>query len=79
MAKILCVLYDDPVNGYPKSYARDGVPTITRYDNGQTTPTPKHIDFVPGQLLGSVTGELGLRQYLKSGGHTFVVTSLWPR
>ena len=75
MAKILCVLYDDPVNGYPTSYARDDVPTITRYDNGQTAPTPKHIDFVPGQLLGSVTGELGLRQYLESGGHTFVVTS----
>ena len=22
MAKILCVLYDDPIDGYPKSYAR---------------------------------------------------------
>ncbi len=21
--KILCVLYDDPVDGYPESYARD--------------------------------------------------------
>ena len=21
--KILCVLYDDPVDGYPKQYARD--------------------------------------------------------
>ncbi len=27
MAKIVCVLYDDPVDGYPKSYARDGLPT----------------------------------------------------
>ena len=26
MAKILCVLYDDPIGGYPKSYARDGIP-----------------------------------------------------
>ena len=24
MAKILCVLYDDPVDGHPKSHARDG-------------------------------------------------------
>jgi formate dehydrogenase len=75
MAKILCVLYDDPVNGYPKSYARDNVPVIARYDNGQTAPTPKHIDFVPGELLGSVSGELALRKYLEGAGHTFIVTS----
>jgi formate dehydrogenase len=75
MAKILCVLYPDPVDGYPKSYARDGIPTITRYDNGLTAPTPRHIDFVPGQLLGSVSGELGLRKYLEGLGHTFIVTS----
>jgi len=52
MAKILCVLYDDPVNGYPNSYARDGIPKIERYSGGQTTPTPKGIDFIPGELLG---------------------------
>src|SRR6202161_1607200 len=75
MAKVLCVLYDDPVEGYPKSYARDGIPKIERYPGGQTTPTPKAIDFKPGTLLGSVTGELGLRKYLESNGHTFVVTS----
>ena len=28
MAKVLCVLYDDPVDGYPPAYARDGVPEI---------------------------------------------------
>src|SRR5215469_3028055 len=75
MAKILCVLYPDPVDGYPKSYARKDIPVITRYDNGQTVPTPKHIDFIPGELLGSVSGELGLRKYLESSGHQFVVTS----
>jgi len=69
MAKVLCVLYDDPVTGYPKSYARDGLPTIERYPDGQTLPTPKGIDFVPGSLLGSVSGELGLRKYLESNGH----------
>ena len=26
MAKVLCVLYDDPVDGYPPSYARDDIP-----------------------------------------------------
>jgi formate dehydrogenase len=75
VAKVLCVLYDDPVDGYPKSYARDGIPKIDRYPGGQTAPTPNSIDFTPGSLLGSVTGELGLRKYLESHGHTLVVTS----
>jgi formate dehydrogenase len=75
MAKILCVLYDDPADGYPTSYPRDDLPHIERYPDGQTLPTPKAIDFQPGQLLGSVSGELGLRKFLESGGHLFVVTS----
>lgn len=37
MAKLLCVLYPDPVGGYPKSYARDGIPEIERYSGCQTT------------------------------------------
>lgn len=75
MTKIVCVLYDDPIDGYPKSYARDAIPEIKVYPDGQTTPTPKAIDFIPGQMLGSVSGELGLRRYLESLGHTLVVTS----
>ena len=61
MAKVLCVLYDDPVDGYPTSYARDSVPTLQHYPGGQTVPSPESIDFKPGELLGSVSGELGLR------------------
>src|SRR5712692_4268243 len=75
MSKVLCVLYDDPVDGYPKSYARDDIPKLDRYPGGQTLPTPKAIDFKPGTLLGSVSGELGLRRFLESQGHTLVVTS----
>ena len=75
MAKVLCVLYDDPITGYPKSYARADIPKITSYAGGQTAPTPKAIDFTPGELLGSVSGALGLRKYLESQGHTLVVTS----
>ena len=75
MAKILCVLYDDPVDGYPTSYPRDDLPKIERYPDGQTLPTPKAIDFQPGTLLGSVSGELGLRKFLEAGGHQLVVTS----
>ena len=73
--KILCVLYDDPVTGYPKTYARDTIPKVERYPDGQTTPPPQAIDFKPGELLGSVSGELGLRKFLESRGHTLVVTS----
>jgi formate dehydrogenase len=75
MAKVLCVLYDDPVNGYPPQYARDSIPTVLGYPGGQTVPTPHDIDFVPGHLVGSVSGELGLRQYLEAQGHTLVVTA----
>jgi formate dehydrogenase len=75
MAKILCVLYDDPVEGHPKSYARDNVPKLDRYPDGQTLPRPKAIDFHPGELLGTVSGELGLRKYLEKQGHIFIVTS----
>src|SRR5881392_2486290 len=75
MAKVLCVLYDDPVDGYPPSYARDQIPVIERYHDGQSTPTPEAIDFTPGELLGCVSGELGLRKFLEEAGHTLVVTS----
>ena len=75
MAKILCVLYDDPVTGYPPVYARDSIPKLNHYPSRQSLPTPKSIDFKPGALLGSVSGELGLRTFLEGLGHTFVVTA----
>jgi len=75
MAKFLCVLYDDPVDGYPPSYARNDIPKIEGYSDGQTAPTPEAIDFTPGKLLGCVSGELGLRSFLESEGHELVVTS----
>ena len=75
MAKIVCVLYDNPAAGYPTSYARDSIPSIERYPDGQTAPSPKSIDFTPGTLLGSVSGELGLRDFLESQGHKLVVLS----
>lgn len=75
MAKVLLVLYPDPVSGFPPSYARDSLPAVDQYPNGQTLPTPRAIDFTPGHLLGSVSGELGLRSFLEAAGHTLVVTS----
>ena len=75
MAKIVCVLYDDPAGGMPTSYPRDDLPHLEKYPDGQTLPTPHGIDFNPGDLLGCVSGELGLRVYLEGAGHTLVVTS----
>jgi len=74
-AKVVCALYDDPVTGFPKSYPRSDLPHLEKYPDGQTMPSPKGIDFTPGDLLGSVSGELGLRKYLESNGHSLVVTS----
>ena len=31
MANVLSVLCDDPVDGYPKTYARDRIPTLGRH------------------------------------------------
>jgi formate dehydrogenase len=75
MATILCVLYPDPATGFPPKYARDEIPEIGHYHDGQITPTPNAIDFTPGELLGSVSGELGLRRYLEEQGHELIVTS----
>ena len=73
--KILCVLYDDPKTGMPERYARDDLPKLDKYPDGMTLPSPKAIDFTPGELLGCVSGELGLRKFLEDAGHTLVVTS----
>jgi formate dehydrogenase len=75
MAKCVMVLYPDPVDGYPPKYARDSIPEIHNYPGGATLPTPSKIDFTPGELLGSVSGALGLRKFFEEGGHELVVTS----
>ena len=73
--KILCVLYDDPLTGFPPDYARANIPSIDQYPDGQSMPTPDSLGFTPGELLGSVSGGLGLRKFLEERGHSFVVTS----
>ena len=73
--KILCILYDDPKGGMPKSYPLNDLPKLEKYPDGMTLPSPKGRDFTPGQLLGCVSGELGLRKFLESNGHEFIVTN----
>ncbi|BBY39520.1 formate dehydrogenase [Mycobacterium mantenii] len=75
MAKCVMVLYPDPVEGYPPRYARDSIPTIPGYPDGSAVPTPSAIDFTPGELLGCVSGALGLRKFFEDAGHELVVTS----
>lgn len=74
LVKILVVLYPDPVTGYPPKYARDSIPHVGSYPDHTSAPTPSRIDFSPGELLGSVSGELGLRRFLEEAGHELVVT-----
>lgn len=80
LAKVVCVLYPDPKTGYPPKYARDDVPAIAAYPDqfgkpSLATPKPSAISFKPGELLGCVSGGLGLRKWLEDNGHEFVVTS----
>jgi formate dehydrogenase len=75
MAKCVMVLYPDPVTGYPPRYARDSIPVIKSYPDGSSLPTPSKIDFKPGEMLGCVSGALGLRKFFEESGHELVVTS----
>jgi formate dehydrogenase len=57
------------------------VPVIEGYwhptrDDTQTLPKAESPPtYAPGELLGCVSGELGLRKFLEERGHTLVVTS----
>jgi len=59
----------------PKNYPLEDLPKIDKYPDGMTLPSPNGRDFKPGELLGCVSGELGLRKFLESNGHQLVVTS----
>jgi hypothetical protein len=55
MAKIVCVLYDDPIDDYSPSHARDSIAKITVYPGGQI-----HRRY--SRLLGGVFDKQGLRR-----------------
>lgn len=75
MAKCVMVLYPDPLDGYPPKYARESIPVIECYPDGSSLPSPSVIDFRPGELLGCVSGALGLRKFFADGGHELIVTA----
>ena len=58
-----------------QNYPLSQLPKLENYPDGMTLPSPKGRDYTPGQLLGCVSGELGLRKFLESNGHEFIVTN----
>src|SRR5665648_272414 len=69
MAKILAVLYDDPVDGYPPQYARNDIPKIDHYDGGMTTPTPSKVDF--GNVVAGVLRRIAVDWIVVKNGENF--------
>ena len=49
--KVLCVLYPDPLTGFPPNYSREAIPALTHYPDGQTMPTPSSLDFTRGPRI----------------------------
>ena len=49
--KILCILYDDPKGGMPKSYPVSSLPKLSKYPDGMTLPTPKSVDLIQVNYL----------------------------
>ena len=75
MAKILCVLYDDPITGYPKTYARNDIPRIDHYAGGQKAPTPDTSTSLSERCWKRLRRTRSAQISRRSLGHTFVVTS----
>ena len=64
--KTLCILYDDPKSGIPANYPLDDLPGLEKHPDGMSLPSPKQIDFIPGQLLGCVSRyAAGVREILE--------------
>ena len=56
MAKVLCVLYDDPIEGYPTSYPRDDIPTIAAYPGGQSVADAERRRLQAWRVVGQRLG-----------------------
>ena len=76
MATILCVLYDDPVTGYPPEYARDDIPedrALLRWAGDADSRAGSTSRRVSSLAVCQVSS--GLRTFLEERGHRFIVTS----
>jgi len=59
MAKITCVLYVDPIDGYPKSY-RGNPLRIDLYPDGEDVPTPGSESAADDKPIFSPNPDLAL-------------------
>jgi len=75
MSKVVCVLYDDPIDGYPKAYPRDDIPKFDHYPDGQTLLGPDgevgaqwvRSWFAPGQPFLAYPSTSNLRWLREAG------------
>ena len=74
MAKVLCVLYYDPADGYPPAYARDGIPRIESYHDG---PFPSEASYLDGGTSSVVVTVLKGAE--DGGGYVLVNRGWLPR
>jgi len=74
VAKVVCCCTKTPSTGIQGLPARRNPPD-RELSWGPDRSLARCHRFHSGHLLGSVSGELGLRPYLEGLGHTFVVTS----
>ena len=75
MAKVVCVLYDDPVDGYPKTMPATTSPRSITIPTARPLPTPKRSTSSRASCSAASPASSGLRKFLEKAGHTLVVTS----
>ena len=75
MAKVVCVLYDDPVDGYPKTYARDDIPKIDQISRRADGADAERDRLQAGRAARQRLGRTRPAQVPRRAGHTLVVTS----
>ena len=76
MAKVLCVLYDDPVDGYPPAYARDDAArdrALPRRADRCRRPRPSTSRRASCSAASRASSACG--RSWRASGHTLVVTS----
>ena len=70
MAKILAVLYDDRVDGYPTGTVRDDLPAIFRLSRRPDDAQPQRHRFPTGRSCSAASpASSGLRNFLEAAGH----------
>ena len=68
MAKVVCVLYDDPVDGYPTKYARDGLPKLDRYPAARRFPRRRPLTLNQGSCSAACPANSGYGNFSKTRG-----------